>query len=251
MRVALHELWGCARGPVSRLAPQTRIVVGASLFVACMIAPVESRVGVAVLAASTIGWLAACRTPLRIAGGSAAWGLALLLPYFALVPLLATDDASSTWEQAVRVPLRIVVRGMACLLVSIATVTTLSASDLREGLLRLPVPATVSAIVLQIVHQTAALGYETRRIAAAMAVRGASGSGLAAFRVLFSLPRVWLPRVLLRAERVACAMDVRGYCEQDLPSFGARGMGARDAVAMAGGVAVLALSVVARMGRVP
>jgi len=75
MRVALHDVWGCAHGPVSRLAPQTRIVVGASVFAACMVAPVESCAGNAVLAGSTIGWLAACRTPLRITASAAAWGL--------------------------------------------------------------------------------------------------------------------------------------------------------------------------------
>jgi len=216
-----------------------------------MVAPVPSRSGLALLAAAALGWLAACRTPLRIIGGAAVLGLALFLPYFLLVPLLVGDTPSGTWAEAVRVPSAVVARGMASMLVSIATVTALTASDLREGLLRLPIPTMASAILLQIVHQTAALGYETRRIASAMAVRGASGKGVAAFRVLASLPRVWLPRVLIRAERVACAMDVRGYCEQDMPSFGADGLGSRDAIALAAGLAALALSIVARVRGLP
>ena len=237
MRVALHEVWGCAHGPVSRLAPQTRILTGAALFAACMVAPAPARAGLALLATAAIGWLVACRTPFRIVRGAVLLGFAVFLPYFLLVPVIAGETASGSWTVAVRVPSGVVAHGLAGMLVSIATVSALSASDLREGLLRLPVPTLVSAILLQIVHQTAALGYETRRIASAMAVRGASGKGLAAVRVLASLPQVWLPRVLLRAERVASAMDVRGYCEQDLPSFGSPGLGGRDVIALAAGIA--------------
>lgn len=251
MRVALHEVWGCAHGPVSRLAPQTRIVAGALLFAACMVAPAPSRAGLALLATAAIGWLVACRTPVRIVRGAVLLGLAVFLPYFLLVPVIAGEPSSGSWAAALRVPSGVVAHGLAGMLVSIATVSALSASDLREGLLRLPVPTLVSAILLQIVHQTAALGYETRRIASAMAVRGASGKGLAAVRVLASLPQVWLPRVLIRAERVASAMDVRGYCEQDLPSFGSSGLGARDAIALAAGIAALALSIVARVRGLP
>jgi energy-coupling factor transporter transmembrane protein EcfT len=251
VRVALHEIWGCGHGPVSRLAPQTRILAGAALFAACMVAPVPSRCGLALLAAAAVGWLAACRTPLRIVRSAVLLGLALFLPYFLLVPVIAGEPSTGTLGGALRVPSGVVAHGLAGMLVSIATVTALSASDLREGLLRLPVPTLVSAILLQIVNQTAALGYETRRIASAMAVRGASGKGVAALRVLVSLPQVWLPRVLVRAERVASAMDVRGYCEQGLPSFGAGRMGGRDAIALAAGVAALAMSIVARVRGLP
>jgi len=66
---------------------------------------------------------------------------------------------------------------------------------------------------VQIVHQAASLFYETKRVASAMAVRGASGGGKAAWQVLWSLPRVWLPRIVDRADRVADAMELRGYCD--------------------------------------
>ena len=250
MRVALHELWGCGHGPVSRLAPQTRIVAGVALFGACMVAPVPSRFGLAIISTTTLLWLAACRTPLRIVRAALLLGCALFLPYFLLLPLVVGGPGAETWARASRVPLAVFVRGLAGMLVCIATVTTLTASDLREGLLRLPVPSLVSAILLQIVHQSAALGYETRRIAAAMSVRGASGSGVAAWRVLSSLPTVWLPRVLIRAERVAAAMEVRGYCEQELPSFGARAARGRDAVVLALVLTVLALVAAMRYGLV-
>ncbi len=97
------------------------------------------------------------------------------------------------------------------MLVSAATATSLTVTDLGRGLGRLPVPRMVSSILVQIVQQTATLWDETRSVAAAMALRGASGAGLTTWRVLASLPRVWLPRVILRAERVSAAMEIRGY----------------------------------------
>ncbi|MBI5536962.1 MAG: hypothetical protein HY898_29850 [Deltaproteobacteria bacterium] len=246
MRASLHELWGCGHGPVSHLAPQTRMVAGATVFGACMLAPATSWLGVALIGSAALLWLVACRTPLRLARAALVLGCVLFLPYFLLLPFLIGDPGAETWTSAARIPISVFARGLAGMLVSIATVTTLTASELREGLLRLPVPSLVSAILLQIVHQSAALGYETRRIAAAMSVRGASGSGMAAWRVLASLPQVWLPRVLLRAERVAAAMEVRGYCEQELPSFGARTARRGDAATMLLVLAALALAAAMR-----
>jgi energy-coupling factor transporter transmembrane protein EcfT len=251
LRVALHELWGCAHGPVSRLAPETRIVAGAALFGACMVTPVPSRLGLALLSSTTLLWLVACQTPLRIVRAALLLGCSLFLPYFLLVPLSTAQPGTASWATAMQVPSGVLAHGLTGMLVTIGTVTTLSASDLREGLLRLPVPTLVAAILLQIVHQTAALGYETRRIAAAMSVRGASGTGVAALRVLASLPQVWLPRVLIRAERVAASMEVRGYCEQDLMSFGAPNVGRSDVVAVTLSLAALALSASMRYGLAP
>jgi energy-coupling factor transporter transmembrane protein EcfT len=133
------------------------------------------------------------------------------------------------------------------MLVSIGTVASLSASDLREGLLRLPVPRVVSAILLQIVHQAATLFYETRRVASAVAVRGASNARVTGWRVLSSLPRVWLPRIIVRAERVAAAMELRGYCDGDLRSFRQHRMGLADGAALVLAIGVLGLSVMARI----
>ncbi len=251
MRVALHELWGCGRGPVSQLAPQVRIVVGAAAFGACMLAPIPSRAGFALLVATVVLWLAGGRVPLRIIGSTVLLGCVVLAPYLLLTPLIGNHGGVQDWTTGLRVPIGIFVHGLAGMLISVGTVTSLSASDLREGLLRLPVPPMVAAIVLQIVHQTAALGYETRRIASAMSVRGASGAGTAGFRVLASLPQVWLPRVLIRAERVGAAMELRGYCEQDLPSFGVATIGGRDLLALLLALTALALSVSLRCGLVP
>jgi energy-coupling factor transporter transmembrane protein EcfT len=118
---------------------------------------------------------------------------------------------------------------------------------LREGLTQLPLPGIVSAIVVQIVHQTASLFYETKRVASAMAVRGASGGGRAAWQVLWSLPRVWLPRIVDRADRVADAMELRGYCDGETRTLRSRRMRAADWAALALALAVLGLAVLIRV----
>jgi len=249
MRTSLHDLWGCGRGPVRRVAPQIRLVAGAAGFGGCMVSTGATLWGTLCAGGIAGAWVLACRPPWRILSASVLLGLALLLPYFLLVPWLAQGEEAMAgrWAQALGVPWTILVRGLCGMLVSVATVTSLSASELREALLRLPVPTLVSAILLQIVYQTATLFYETRRVAAAMAVRGAASGGTTAWRVLFSLPRVWLPRVLLQAERVGAAMELRGYCDIT-PRFRQRAaLSAGDWVVLAAALGSLALAVAVRI----
>jgi len=228
MRLAWHDLWGSARGPVARLAPQTRILAGSAVFAACMIAPVATGRGALLAGLISVAWLAACRPPRRVVRSAILLGIVLFAPYLALTPLVERGPGEGPLA-GLAVTWSLVARGACGLLVSTVAASTLSASDLREGLLRLPVPRAVSLILLQIVTQTVSLGAETRRIAAAMAVRGASRRGRTAWRVLSSLPQVWIPRIVERADRVAAAMELRGYC---MESFGAARPGARDALAM-------------------
>ena len=155
------------------------------------------------------------------------------------------------WAQALTPPWCVFVKGMAGILVTTASVTTLCASDLRQGLLHLPVPRVMAAILLQIVHQTGTLVYETRRVAAAIAVRGASSGWLTAVRVLCSLPRVWLPRVMARAELVAIAMEMRGYSDGDLQSFGHLPMRLADRATLGMVLGVLAISLAIRWLVIP
>jgi energy-coupling factor transporter transmembrane protein EcfT len=219
MRTSWHDMWGCARGPAARLAPHIRIVAGAGVFAVCMIAPTATVPGTLVAAAVACCWLCACWPPARVVRTTLILGLVALLPYFLLAPFMNTGPNVAASDRPLAIIGGVFVRGMSSLVVSVATITTLSANDLREGLMRLPVPGAVSAILLQIVHQTATLAYETRQVASAMAVRGASTSGLTAWRLLSSLPRVWLPRIVQRADRVAAAMELRGYCDS---TFGMR-----------------------------
>lgn len=246
MRTSLHDIWGCGRGPIAKLAPRTRLLCGAAAFAACMIAPAARPNGSLVAIAVPVAWLAACRPPLRVIRLSVGLGLLLFLPYFLLLPLLPATSGGV--RHAWIVPWTILLHGMSGMLVSMGTVASLSASDLREAMVRLPVPKVVSAILLQIVHQTATLFYETKRVASAMAVRGASSRSRTAWRVLSSLPQTWLPRIVMRAERVAAAMELRGYCDEDLRSFGREKPGLADAAALALAAVAVVLSAALRIG---
>lgn len=238
MRTPWHDMWGCGRGPAVRLAPQSRILAGAILFAACMTAPAGTVPGIILVAATTLGWIAACGMPRRAARSFVFLGLAMFLPFFLLVPLLVKGRFAAPWD--------VFLHGMSGMLVTAATVTALSASDLRRGLLALPVPRVISAVLIQIVHQTAELLAETGRVAAAVAVRGGSGGGKAALRVLASLPRVWLPRIIDRADRVAAAMELRGYAETDLRVLGRAALEAADVAVIIVNLGVLALAAALR-----
>ncbi len=249
MRTSWHNIWGCARGPVKGLAPQIRIMAGVTMFAACMVSPADTTIGSLVVMGAAAVWIIACRPPVNVIGATLLLGLVLFLPYFLLMPLIPVDPsvAAGRWQRAFFVPWSVLLRGISGMLISIGTVASLNASDLREGLVRLPVPTVVTAILLQIVHQTATLFYETRRVAAAMAVRGASGGGVAAWRVLFSLPRVWFPRIIVRAERVAAAVELRGYCDGELRSFQRVTMGVADGIALVLAFGVLGLAATIRL----
>jgi len=249
MRTSLHDLWGCGRGPVMRALPETRLMAGAAAFAGCMVSTGATVSGALCAGGIATAWVVACRPPWRVLRATILLALALLLPYFLLFPLLPgpSGERIESWQGALVVPWTILVRGLTSMVVSVATVTALSASDLREALLRLPVPSVVSAILVQIIHQTGTLFYETRRVAAAMAVRGASSGGLAAWRVLFALPQVWLPRIIVRAERVGAAMELRGYCDGPLPTSDRAPLGLADATAIGTTVGALALAISLRI----
>jgi energy-coupling factor transporter transmembrane protein EcfT len=203
LKTHFHRLWGCATGPVKGLSPATRLSCGSAVFLAALTAPADSFAGVGIMVASVISWTAVCRPPWRVLWGSLALGAVLFLPYFLLTPFIRNGGAA--------VPAGILIRGLCGLLISASTVTSLDLSELREGVLHLPLPSMVKDILLQIVQQTGTLMYETERMSSAMAVRGATGRGVAAWRLLSNLPQVWLPRIVLRAERLADAMELRGY----------------------------------------
>ena len=79
-----------------------------------------------------------------------------------------------------------------------------------------------------------------------MAARGATGGGRAARRVLVSLPSIWLPRVVLRAERVGDAMEVRGY-GVELPRFRETPWRGPESLLLASSLAGLAVAVALRL----
>jgi cobalt/nickel transport system permease protein len=247
MRALWHDTWGCGRGPVVRLAPAMRLLVGAVLFAACMVAPTSRLPGAALAAATALAWLAMCRPPWRFVRAVLGLGLAVLLPYFLLMALLAEGAAPTPLGMLVSAG-GLLLRGVSGLVVSAATLTTLRVSELDQALAALPVPAAVSAILVQIVHQTGTLAYETRRVATAMSVRGAATGSRMAWRLVTSLPRVWLPRIVERADRVAAAMELRGFCEPGPDGRSPRRLGWRDGLAVALALLVLGAVIGVRMG---
>jgi len=224
------------------------MLVGASVFAVCLLAPVTNLEGLACITAGTVAWLLFCRIPLETLGKTLLLGLSFLLPAFLLVPLIHNAPAGSewSWDRSLAVPSSMLARGLSGMLVTLGTVTSLSASDLREGLLRLPIPRHVAAILLQIIHQAGSLVDETRQVASTMAVRGAAGGGRTAWRVLASLPQVWIPRVVVRAEEVAAAMEIRGYGQDTLPSFRETRFRALDLVVLLFAVGLLAGAIALR-----
>lgn len=249
MRISLYDLWGCGRGPLMRASPQVRLVAGVTAFAGSLVAPGATASGSLCAGGIAAVWVVACGPPLRVLRASILLGLALLLPYFLLVPLLPgpVGDTAQIWRGALGVPWTILLRGLSTMLVCVGTVTAVTAGDLREALLRLPVPSIISAILLQIIHQTGTLFTETQRVASAMAVRGASSRSPVAWRVLFSLPQVWLPRIIDRAERVGAAMELRGYGDGPTPSFHRATLGLFDVIALGAAAGALALAISLRI----
>ena len=242
--------WGCARGPVMRLTPQVRIGIGAILLVSASAAPILDPAGFLVVGGATSSWLVLCWPPKRVSGLAAALALALFAPLLLLAPMTPAP-AGATWAVRFAPLVSTCLHGVATLLVSFATVTSLSVPDLHRGLPRLPIPSVVTALILQMVYQSRALAEETRRVTAALAVRGATSRRGTGWQVARSLPSIWLPRVIQRAERVAAAMEVRGYAEHDPRAQPSEKLRTLDRVGLATAVAVLAVAVAARTWGMP
>jgi energy-coupling factor transporter transmembrane protein EcfT len=164
---------------------------------------------------------------------------------------VAAPTAFYPWQQWLAVFLRVLLKGMSGMLISMATVASLSQSDLHEGIVRLPIPGIVSAILLQIIHQATNLFYETKAIATAMAVRGAASSRVTTYRLLESFPKVFLPRVIAHADNVAMAMELRGYCQGGVRSFRQVKPTMADGAALTLASAILWLSLTARIWGCP
>ncbi len=237
MSLLSADFWHSARGPVVSLAPATRLLLAAFVLVACGVARPTRVVELVHLLVSVGLWLLLTRPPQRIPRGALLLGLVLLGPLFLWSPLIEAP----TFASKLAVPWVLFTRGLAVLLVTSAAATTLSPTELYQGLRSLRVPQTVAMLVLQLLQQTGSLIQETRGIQVALSMRGASDSWRDSCRLAFSLPLVWLPRVILRAERLAIAMELRGYALQHLETPGT-GLARRDRAALALGMLwVLAL----------
>jgi len=112
---------------------------------------------------------------------------------------------------ALILPLPIVLQGAMTTVVAALSVGTLGYPALHDAVAFMPLPGILKLLLLQILHQASMLVRETAMIRRAMVVRGAMSRGRVGWQFLHALPRVWIPRVIFKANRVAHALEVRGY----------------------------------------
>jgi energy-coupling factor transporter transmembrane protein EcfT len=221
------------------------------LFFACIWSFPDDARELVLVASAVAAWLVASGIPRRFLVPMILYGLLIFGPFFLLIPWIDPGAAHGASDQdaltlsALRVPWRILVKGMGGMLIAAATVSSLTISELYESLARFPLPRIVTSILVQIVHQAGVLAHETSRISRAMAVRGGVSGWKNGLRMLASLPSVWLPRVFQRAERVAVAMELRDY-GYVLPQFTTARLRVADVALIAATATILALVLVWR-----
>jgi len=177
----------------NRAHPVTRLLAGAILIGGCLVTHHGTTTGLVALPAVALLSLLLNRVRVSAMARLLLAGSAFYLP----IVLLASPG--------------IAMKGLSAAVVGMATVSSLGPQGLHDGILRLPLPAVVRLLLLQMIHQTEVLRRETLRIHQAIAVRGGTHGLRGYWEFAKSLPVVWLPRVVFRAERVGMAMDLREY----------------------------------------
>lgn len=207
----LFESVGSAQGCARKLAPQVRLLAGIASGICAIMLSFARPLGVAV-AVLSVGILGfAARPPMRILKGYVLLAAALYLPlllvagglslYTPSPDLLAVTDVSA--------------RAVLVLLAGVLTMTVLPVQDLGCALTVLRVPRLLRDLTGMILIQTGIMLSETQMTIQAFAVRGARSGLASAFAVIKGFPRVWLPRVLARSDRVINAMLQRRYTTED------------------------------------
>lgn len=210
--IAFAEAWGGGCGRIRGVSPSARLVCAMLTFTSCSIVPLSDLRCVALLVFVLVGWTVWCGIPLRRLGAALCFAGCLFLPLLLFAPLARLHAEAGSWSEAFRAPLVIALRGVSCVVVCAAAMAALELSELGQGLAGLPLPHAPVALIVQIAHQTTLLADESVRMAMALRLRGVPTSGAAVrLRCLFALPVLWLVRLLMRAERVSAAMDVRGF----------------------------------------
>lgn len=173
------------------LTPATRLIVGSLLFLLISLLSLQWwTVGVVLVLLAL--WLRFTRFSGRALGRTLLAGVILFAPLVLYGWLTGTP-----WRAAA-----IGGRGVVCLLTSVSTCAAIGAHEARAAVAWLPAP--VARLIVQLVLQSGVLAREARSITNALRLRGGT------LRVLFAFPTVWLTRLLLKAERVSDAMEVRG-----------------------------------------
>jgi energy-coupling factor transporter transmembrane protein EcfT len=142
-------------------------------------------------------------------------------------------------------PVGAVLRGASSALVAATSIGIMGYLALHDAVNELPLPQLLKLLVLQILHQTSVLMRETSKIRQAMDVRGALSRGRTGWEFLHALPRVWIPRVVFKAERIAHALEVRGY-GVPVPSLHNRSWGGDSTLFLLVGLIPLLLAIAVR-----
>ena len=173
--------------------PLARLCGGAILLCGCLVADHTTVAGLIVLPAVALSALLLQRTRLTSMARLMLAGTLFYLP----VVVLASPGVA--------------LKGLSAAIVGVATVSSLGPQALHDAIIRMPLPALVRLLVLQMVHQAEVLRRESVRIHQALVVRGGVDGIRGIWEFAKAIPVVWLPRVLFRADRVGMAMDMRGY----------------------------------------
>ena len=160
-------------------------------------------------------WLLACLPGWKWLFTRIAVGLSFFGFFFLFTPWVNTAPPSYDilLPPALNVTFSIFAKGLCGTLLVLATVSNTTLQEFNATLVRLPLPRLVTLILIQVVHQTGVLARESVSMAHAMLVRGAKGGFVNSIRLAMALPKVWLPRILARSERVGMAMEIRSYGE--------------------------------------
>lgn len=248
----IHSIWGSGSGPLICLAPKTRVVLWLSGLACSLLSRPNTIQGFLLLLATVALLGLGARIPRTILLRTALLGSAMLLPLFLLAPWIqpsvATPDGPSDllWER-LGVPCSILIKGLAIMVISASAFSTLSLLEFQEALVATGLPTWFAILCQQVIYQSATLVVETRRMALAFALRAGTAGRLIRLKLARSLPMAWLPRVLARAERVAVAMELRGFGKVN-PRVHARSLASRDWAVLAACSALMAAHLFLRFG---
>lgn len=211
--ISFHDSWGSGNARMRRLAPATRIVCGSLVFAGCLVSPIHTPPGLCLACGAAVGWVSLCGLPGKRLVGLFLYAMLLFLPVFLFTPWLETarPAVGNHWFHAAQIPLEISIRGAAGIFVCASTISVLDLAGLHAGLAALPIPRMLQHLLIQIAHQTAMLADESQRLSAAVQMRGLPSGFTPKLRLLRAWPTIWLLRIMRRADRIAVAMDMRGF----------------------------------------
>ena len=233
------SLWGVSAGLAS-LAPPTRLALGGGLLVGLFGMAPASIEAVIWIGSTLVLWVLLLRTPIRLVLGIVLAAVLLGSPVFALAAIVGAAPGGGVSNGLVHA-LEILFKGGAITLVALTTLSSLDPAALQDGLRRLWFPPMLAGLITQILVQTGRLFEETESMVRAARLRIASSGPAMVWLLAKGIPRMWLPRVLGRAERVALAMTIRGF-DGRVGLGDAKPMGSMDRCALATTLLWLTLS---------